>query len=94
MATDVESGPQLYTIGWIAALLHERAAAIAILDERHEQPIGFVRHLADANSYTWGKMNSHNVVIASLPAGLYGTTSAATTASNLLSSLAQIRISL
>lgn len=87
-------GPDLYTIGWIAALPHERAAAIAILDERHERPSGFVQHPADANSYTWGKMNAHNVVIASLPAGLYGTTSAATTASNLLSSLPQIKISL
>ena len=39
-------------------------------------------------------MGEHNVVIASLPARLYGTTPAATTASNLLSSLPQIRIGL
>jgi nucleoside phosphorylase len=39
-------------------------------------------------------MGGHNVVIASLPEGLYGTNSATTTASNLLSSLLEIRISL
>ncbi|EQL01645.1 Nucleoside phosphorylase domain protein [Ophiocordyceps sinensis CO18] len=39
-------------------------------------------------------MGKHNIVIASLAAGLYGTTSAATTASKLLSSLPQIRIGL
>lgn len=65
-----------------------------MLDERHDKPCSFVQHHADTNSYTWSKIGEHNVVIASLPAGLYGTTSAATTASNLLSSLPQIRIGL
>ncbi|KAJ5152694.1 uncharacterized protein N7482_009172 [Penicillium canariense] len=84
----------MYTVGWISALPIERAAAIAMLDERHDKPCGFVQHQADSNSYSWGRMGEHNVVIASLPAGLYGTTSAATTASSLLSSLPNIRISL
>lgn len=39
-------------------------------------------------------MGDHNIVIASLPAGLYGTTSAATTASGLLASLPQVRVAL
>jgi nucleoside phosphorylase len=39
-------------------------------------------------------MGEHNVVLASLAAGVYGTTSAATTASSLLASLPQIRIGL
>ena len=39
-------------------------------------------------------MGKHNIVIASLAAGVYGTTSAATTASSLLSSLPEIRIGL
>lgn len=95
MATAITlNSPDLYTIGWIAALPIERAAATAMLDERHDKPCGFIQHQADTNSYTWGKMGEHNIVIASLPAGLYGTTSAATTASNLLSSLPQIRIGL
>ncbi|KAM7210396.1 hypothetical protein V8F06_014227, partial [Rhypophila decipiens] len=39
-------------------------------------------------------MGNHCIVIASLAAGVYGTTSAATTASSLLSSLPQIKIGL
>ncbi|KAJ5702546.1 ankyrin repeat protein [Penicillium malachiteum] len=89
----MESADQ-YTIGWIAALPIERAAAIAILDERHNKPQCFLQHPADSNSYTWGRVGEHKIVIASLPAGLYGPTSAATMASNLLSSLPQIRVSL
>src|SRR5689334_13864351 len=46
------------------------------------------------NSYTWGRMGKHNIVIASLTAGVYGTTSAATTVSSMLSSLPQIKIGL
>ncbi|KAF4592428.1 Vegetative incompatibility protein HET-E-1 [Ophiocordyceps camponoti-floridani] len=84
----------LYTIGWIAALPIERAAATALLDDRHDPPRGFDQHTSDTNSYTWGRMGAHNIVIASLPAGIYGTTSAATTASNLVSSLPQIKIGL
>jgi hypothetical protein len=30
--------PNMYTVGWIAALPIERAAATAMLDERHEKP--------------------------------------------------------
>ncbi|PWI63992.1 hypothetical protein PCL_00834 [Purpureocillium lilacinum] len=84
----------LYTVGWIAALPIERAAATALLDERHEIPHGFEQHQSDTNAYTWGRVGEHNIVIASLPAGVYGTTSAATTALNLLSSMPQIRVGL
>jgi nucleoside phosphorylase len=90
----VLDSPDLYTIGWIAALPIERAAATALLDDRHDIPHGFEQHPADSNSYTWGRMGEHNIIIASLPAGVYGTTPASTTASNLLSSLPQIRIGL
>lgn len=83
-----------YTIGWIAPLPIEYAAAKAMLDECHEEPLDFEQHPADMNSYTWGHMNKHNIVIASLPAGIYGTTSASATASSLLASLPQIRIGL
>ncbi|KAJ4161619.1 uncharacterized protein LMH87_007649 [Akanthomyces muscarius] len=83
-----------YAIGWIAALPTERAAATAQLDDRHEPPEDFEQHPSDTNSYTWGRMCKHNIVIASLPAGVYGTTAAATTASNLLASLPAIKIGL
>ncbi|KAL4789115.1 Pfs, NACHT and ankyrin domain protein [Aspergillus venezuelensis] len=86
--------PDSYTVAWIAALPIERAAAEAMLDEEHAAPTGFTRQKNDMNVYTWGRMGEHNVVIASLAAGVYGTTSAATTASSLLASLPAIRIGL
>ncbi|KAF4462719.1 Pfs NACHT and Ankyrin domain, partial [Fusarium albosuccineum] len=86
--------PDSYAVAWIAALPIERAAAKAMLDEEHTAPTGFSRHQTDANVYTWGRVGEHNIVIASLPAGVYGTTSAATTASGLLASLPSIRVGL
>lgn len=86
--------PESYGIAWIAALSIERTAAEAMLDEEHETPTGFTRHKADANVYTWGRVGRHNIVIAALPAGSYGLTSAATTASSVLASLPSIRVGL
>lgn len=83
-----------YTVGWVSALPLELAAATAMLDEEHKQPVDFEKPSTDRNIYTWGQMGEHNVVIASLPAGVYGTTSAATTASSMLSSFPQIRVGL
>jgi nucleoside phosphorylase len=84
----------LYTVGWIAALPIELAAATAMLDEEHKKPLDFAQPPSDKNSYTWGRIGEHNVVVASLPAGVYGTTSATTTASHMLSSFPQIRVGL
>ena len=81
-----------YTVGWIAALPSERAAAIAMLDEKHGKPTDFEQPITDPNSYSWGRIHEHNVVIASLAAGLYGTSSAAATALPMLSSFPQIRV--
>ncbi|RSL82936.1 hypothetical protein CEP52_016837 [Fusarium oligoseptatum] len=86
--------PDSYAVAWIAALPIERAAAKAMLDKEHAAPTGFARHQTDTNVYTWGRVGEHNIVIASLPAGVYGTTSAATTASGLLASLPSIRVGL
>ncbi|ORY67765.1 ankyrin repeat-containing domain protein [Pseudomassariella vexata] len=95
MATSkaLESRDQ-YTVGWIAALPIERAAATAMLDEQHKKPLDFIQPPNDTNSYTWGQIAEHNVVIALLPLGVYGTTSAATTATHMLSSFPQIRVGL
>ena len=84
----------LYTVGWIAALPLELAAATAMLDEQHEKPLDFMYPSSNKNSYTWGRIGEHNVVIASLPAGVYGIAPAATTASHMLSSFPQIRVGL
>ncbi|RNJ52610.1 hypothetical protein D7B24_003165 [Verticillium nonalfalfae] len=83
-----------YTIAWISALSIERAAAEIMLDETHVPPINFTKHQTDHNIYTWGRLGEHNVVIASLEAGSYGTSMAAKTASSLLASLPSIRIGL
>jgi nucleoside phosphorylase len=88
------NNPDIYTIAWIAALPIERAAAEAMLDEEHAAPTGFIRHQTDANIYTWGRVAEHNIVIASLAPGVYGTTSAATTALSLLASLPSVRVGL
>ncbi|QRD81692.1 ankyrin repeat protein [Aspergillus flavus] len=92
--------PQLdnseYAVGWIAALPHERAAAKAMLDIVHAPPRH--KHAKDHNSYTLGSINGpngeHNVVIASLPSGRYGTVTAATAAKQMLSSFPSIKFGL
>ncbi|MCJ1327493.1 hypothetical protein MMC10_004162 [Thelotrema lepadinum] len=83
-----------YTAGWIVALPLERAAATAMLDEQHTRPSNFEQPSTDTNSYTLGRIGDHNVVIASLAAGVYGTTNATTTALGMLSSFPQIRFGL
>ncbi len=95
MATSeaLESRDQ-YTVGWIAALPLELAAATAMLDEERKKPFDFEQPSTDHNTYTWGRIGGHNVVIASLAAGVYGTTSAATTALSMLHSFPHIRVGL
>ncbi|KAJ5055698.1 nucleoside phosphorylase domain-containing protein [Bipolaris maydis] len=85
-----------YTVGWIAALPHERAAAQAMLDRKHAPPQQ--KHANDHNTYSLGSITGsngeHNVAIASLPFGRYGTTSAATVATHMLSSFPNIKFGL
>lgn len=89
----LESG-ELYTVGWIAALPIELAAALAMLDEKHSKPNDFEKHPSDNLSYSWGQIGHHNIVIASLPAGVYGTISAATTAKTMSYSFPNIKVGL
>lgn len=93
MAQTLES-PEQYSVGWIAGLSIECAAAVALLDDRHETPSNFEQHQHDGNSYIWGRMGKHNVIIASVPCEVQGTSAAATTAAHLLSSLPHIKIGL
>ena len=83
-----------YQVGWITALPLEKAAAIALLDERHDSPLVFIQSNNDTNSYTFGRIGEHNVVIASLPAGMYGMISATRTALGLVASFPHIKIGL
>ncbi|KAF7171284.1 hypothetical protein CNMCM6106_005681 [Aspergillus hiratsukae] len=80
-----------YTVGWICALPLEMAAAKLMLDAIHPSlPLPST----DQNTYILGNIGEHNIVIACLPSGAYGTISAATVAMQLLSSFHSIRCGL
>ncbi|KAL6803153.1 Pfs, NB-ARC and ankyrin domain protein [Trichoderma sp. SZMC 28013] len=81
-----------YTIGWICAVTTEYVAAQVILDEIHEGPEK-VSH-ANQSDYTLGRIGKHNVVIATLPYGEYGTASAATVAADMSHNFPNIKIRL
>ncbi|PGG98794.1 hypothetical protein GX51_06590, partial [Blastomyces parvus] len=82
------SNPDDYIVGWICAIHPEYVAARAFLDERHENP----EHLSD--NYALGKIGKHNVAIAVLPTGEYGTASAARVAEGMQHTFPNIRIGL
>ncbi|EFQ34117.1 hypothetical protein CGRA01v4_12182 [Colletotrichum graminicola] len=80
-----------YTVGWVCALPLEMAAAAAMLDETHE-PLAM--NPSDSNVYTFGRIGPHDIVIACLPLGQYGTNSAAVVANNMRWSFPSIYIRL
>ncbi|KAK6512514.1 hypothetical protein TWF481_001398 [Arthrobotrys musiformis] len=80
-----------YSLGWICALPLEFAAAIAMLDERHS-PLPQDR--SDDNTYEFGRIGSYHVIIACLPSGVYGVTSAAIVAKQMRQSFPDIEAAL
>ncbi|KAH8598617.1 nucleoside phosphorylase domain-containing protein [Bisporella sp. PMI_857] len=63
-----------YTVAWLCALPEsEQVAARLALDERYEEP---PRVVDDENSYYFGSIGGHNIVIACLPPGQPGLVSA------------------
>ncbi|OOF94182.1 hypothetical protein ASPCADRAFT_516466 [Aspergillus carbonarius ITEM 5010] len=80
-----------YTVAWICALSLELAAAKAMLDEVHPP---LPQPETDHNVYTLGRVGSHNVVVACLPGGVYGTISATAVASHMMSTFRRIRCGL
>ena len=81
-----------YTVGWICALPLEMTAAKAMLDVVHSDIKSL--HPNDHNAYTLGSICGHNVVIACLPSGVYGTTSAARVANQMQFSFPSICVPL
>lgn len=81
-----------YTVGWVCALPSEMAAAKAMLDQVHQDLVG--QDPEDNNNYILGQIKNHNVVIACLPAGVYGTTTAATVAKDMRRTFKSIRFGL
>ncbi|KAN0068058.1 hypothetical protein V8E54_013986 [Elaphomyces granulatus] len=80
-----------YTVAWICALPLEAAASKAMLDKTHPQ----LSQLAgDDNAYTLGEISGHNIVMAYLPSGVYGTVSAATVAAHMRTTFPCIRFGL
>ena len=63
-----------YTVGWVCALPKEQTAATAMLDVWHAD---LPKPSSDSSVYTLGSVGKHNVVIACLPKGKIGTSSAA-----------------
>ncbi|KAI9770975.1 MAG: hypothetical protein M1840_002679 [Geoglossum simile] len=90
MATETKTHGD-YTVGWICALPKEQTAATAMLDKRH----GNLPKLShDSNTYTLGSIGQHNVVIACLPKGKYGTNSAANVATLMIGTFPSIKVGL
>jgi nucleoside phosphorylase len=72
-----------YTIGIICALEMERRAVHATLDEEH----GMVRRTTgDDNDYVFGRIGTHNVVVACPPVGVVNKLPAATVARDMMHS--------
>lgn len=80
-----------YTVGWICALPLEMAAAKLMLDDIHPK---LLQPLSDRNTYVLGEIGGHNVVVACLPFGIYGTTSAAVVADQMLSTFHSLQFGL
>lgn len=86
------SDPEQYTVGWICALWTEYVAARAFLEKKHSRPEALSPN--DNNHYTLGEIGGHQVVIAVLPDGEYGTSSAAGVARDMVHSFPNIRFGL
>ncbi|KAE8140550.1 hypothetical protein BDV38DRAFT_290249 [Aspergillus pseudotamarii] len=80
-----------YTVAWVCALPLEMTAAKTMLDKIHPS---LPQPETDHNTYILGNIASHNVVMACLPSGVYGTTSAATVLAYMLSTFRSLRFGL
>ncbi len=63
-----------------------------MLDEEFEGPES--AEVNDSNTYVFGRINEHNVVIGCLPGGQYGTNAAAVVANNMIRSFTNLRFAL
>ncbi|KAK6354394.1 hypothetical protein TWF730_008801 [Orbilia blumenaviensis] len=77
-----------YGVGWVCALPLELAAARGMLSEIHQS---LPQQSNDENTYILGSIQGHNIAVACLPLGVYGTTSAAVVAAHMLTTFRAIR---
>lgn len=80
-----------YTIGWVCAIPPELVAARLHLDTEHSAD-EYEAPPNDDNAYVFGAIGKHNIVIATLPNGEYGTSSAAGVARDMIRSFTNVRI--
>lgn len=81
-----------YTVGWISATQTEYVVACELLDEEYDPlPLNVEN---DNNVYTFGRIGGHYVVLACLPIGKYGLTSATSVAKDMLRSFPSVRFGL
>jgi ankyrin repeat protein/nucleoside phosphorylase len=66
---------EIYTLAWVCALPLEMSAAMAMLDEVHQEERQ--HNTQDTNAYVLGRIGQHNVAILCLPVAQYGTVKAA-----------------
>ncbi|KAF5003959.1 hypothetical protein FDECE_9548 [Fusarium decemcellulare] len=87
-------GPPIgdYTIGWICALQEEYEAACRMLDNEFAGPDTAACN--DDNTYAFGSIYGHNVVIGCLAGGRYGLSSAAAVAKDMVRSFTSMRFAL
>ncbi|KAK0706743.1 nucleoside phosphorylase domain-containing protein [Lasiosphaeria miniovina] len=81
-----------YGISWICALQEEYEAACRMLDDEFD--CHDMDEVNDNNTYAFGRINGHNVVIGCLPDGRYGTTSAACVARDMVRSFPNLKFAL
>lgn len=80
-----------YTVGWVCALPKEQTAATAMLDQIHYD---LPKPPTDHNTYTLESIGRHNIVIACLPKGKYGTNSASAVATRMVGTFPSIKVGL
>ncbi|KAK1044810.1 hypothetical protein LTR74_018243 [Friedmanniomyces endolithicus] len=80
-----------YKVGVICALPLERTAVESMLDSYHDL---LPTAPGDNNTYSFGSIEKHNVVLASLGSGSYGTVSAGGVANDMRRSFPDVKFSL
>jgi nucleoside phosphorylase len=87
-----EPSNEAYTIGWICALQEEYQAACRMLDQELDGPETTAAN--DDNTYTFGRIGGHYVVIGCLPMGRVGNNNAASVAKDMVRSFPNLRFAL
>ncbi|CAF9915317.1 MAG: hypothetical protein GOMPHAMPRED_000695 [Gomphillus americanus] len=82
-----------YTVAWICSLETEYLVACELLDEEYSD-VPWIDQSVDPNTYKFGRMHEHSVVIACLPKGSRGADTASMVAARLMITFRHIRFGL